>query len=183
MALLKAALQAPGNGFFVFCSESCVPVRPFQEFHRILKLDPRRRFGWQPQSTLEKSDPVKAQRPLKAPWLPRTRWIFHSQWILLHREAASLLTEDDLTSWFEGVFAPDECYPGTVLHAKGYPLQERVVNADITWTDWQGGPSPVNLSEITPRLAARLATDGTFFARKFQNVSNISSYRLHLSPS
>jgi Core-2/I-Branching enzyme len=180
MALLRAALKDPANGFFVFCSESCVPVRPFRELQRILKLDPRSRFGWKPWSVVEKADPQKALRPLKATRLPRTRWIFHSQWILLNHEAASLLAEDDLTPWFEGVFAPDECYPGTVLNAKGYPLNERVVNTDVTWTDWQGGPSPVTLSVIQPALAASLATSGAFFARKLSSQSNIGEMKLHL---
>lgn len=53
----------------------------------------------------------------------------------LNREATELLVEDDLTAWFENAFAPDESYPGTVLQAKGYPLPERVVNADATWAD------------------------------------------------
>ena len=182
MALLRAALKDPANGFFVFCSESCVPVRPFRELQRILKLDPRSRFGWKPWRTIEQTDPSKALRPMKAPRLPHTRWIFHSQWILLNREAASLLVEDDLSRWFEDVFAPDECYPGTVLHAKGYPLQDRVVNADVTLADWQGGSSPVTLTNIDSRMAATLASNGVFFARKFQAGSNVLSYGLHLCP-
>jgi len=180
MALLRTALKDPANGYFIFCSESCVPVRPFRELQRILKLDPRSRFGWKPWSGVEKTDPQKARRALKELRLPRTRWIFHSQWILLNRETAALLVEDDLTPWFEGVFAPDECYPGTVLHAKGYPLQEKVVNEDITWTEWRGGSSPVQFNSCAPELAARWATCGTFFARKFLAASDIRRWGIHL---
>jgi hypothetical protein len=181
MALLRAALEDHGNAFFVFCSESCVPIRPFRELQRVLRLDPRSRFGWTPWRDLEKTEPLKAARPLKATKVPRTRWIFHSQWILLNREAAYLVAEDDLTPWFVNVFAPDECYPGTVLQAKGYPMAERVVNTDPTWTEWQGGNSPTTLSDVTPQLAAKLATCGSFFARKFTPQSNIRGCGLHLS--
>ena len=117
---------------------------------------------------------------MKAPRIPRSRWIFHSQWILLNREAAASLAEDDFTSWFESVFAPDECYPGTILQAKGYPLEERVVNADPTWTDWRGGSSPVSWSGVSSQKAANLAVSGAFFARKVNTDSDLGMRKLHI---
>lgn len=180
LALLRAALQDPTNSFFVFCSESCVPVRPYRELLRVLKLDGRSRFAWTPWSALGNTDAHKTGRPLKAPRLPRTQWIFHSQWVLLNREAASLLVEDDLMRWFENVFAPDECYPGTVLHAKGYPIQDRVVSTDVTWAEWQGGTSPVALSTVSHAFAAGLAVKGAFFARKILPGCDLQKMKLHL---
>ncbi len=179
LALLHTALAEPDNSFFVFCSESCVPVRPFSELQRVLRLDGRSRFGWLEWSELLTKTPEKAARTEAAPGLPASQWVFHSQWILLNREAAELIVENDFTGHFRRVIAPDECYAGTVLRAKGYPLNEKLVNSDITWTRWEGHAHPVTLNELTPAQAAAWASSGHFFARKVSAAAEVRQFRLH----
>lgn len=183
LALLRAALVEPANRFFVFASESCVPVRPLRELLRLLSLDGRSRFRTQTMDEMLVSHPHKAARaPLDAR-IPGGQWRFHSQWLLLNREAAELLAANAaLLECFAGTRAPDECAFGTILHAAGYPLEQKVAAQDVTWTRWPSpeSPHPETIVQSTPQLAGDIAGSGCFFARKFSAGGAIGEYGLHL---
>jgi hypothetical protein len=166
LALLRAALAEPENSHFVFCSESCIPIRPLADLETSLRLDPRSRFPWETHPALHERMPEKAARAAVQPRIPASQWAFHSQWILLNREAAELVIAHDFTRLFENTIAPDECYFGTVLHLCGYPLEEKVAPREVTWTRWQQGAHPEAIAEISPAQRAEWLESGKFFARK-----------------
>jgi hypothetical protein len=91
------------------------------------------------------------------------------------------VVEDDFTPLFENVFAPDECYFGTVLNMKGYPLETRVAAKDITWVNWNSatGGHPSDYGSIDSAQAGEILGSGCYFARKFRNGSNVSHFGLH----
>lgn len=179
IALLRTALADPANAFFVFASESCVPIRPLAELLRVLELDPRSRFSWESVEDIQKKEnPIKATRIQNARRIPAVFWAFHSQWILLNREAATLASEDDFTDVMAEVPVPDESYFGTVLRMKGYPLEELVARQDVTWAKFDGGAHRETYDQVTPTQAAEFLSSGCFFARKFPKESNIGEYYL-----
>ena len=109
--------------------------------------------------------------------LPWFSWQLHSQWLLLDREAAGCILEQDLTENFAKVFAPDEHYFGTVLALQGFPFS-RINASPVTWVDWKRG-CPASFRAINDGLEAELSTFRGFFARKFAVGSNIAAAGLH----
>jgi len=179
MALLRAALEDSDNEFFVFVSESCVPIRPLADLRESLRLDGRSRIEW---GVTEDQPKIKQQRVKKFKRIPESLARFHPMWILLNREAAELVIEDDFTPLMENVFAPDECYFATVLNMKGYPMEELIDRSQLTFTQWPEGsvPSPDSFTFVEPEMAGQLMSTGAWFARKFTGNSNIGDYGLHL---
>jgi hypothetical protein len=171
LALLRAALQDERNRFFVFASESCIPIRPLPELTSLLSRDGRSRFAFETSGQLAESHPRKLTHHLPAGGpIPLGQYRFHSQWVLLHREAAELLVANaTLLEALEGSIAPDEFAFGTFLHIAGYPLESRVAPRDITWKQWLSpwDAHPLSFHGISPTLASDLTVSGCFFARKF----------------
>ena len=182
LALLRAALTDERNRFFVFASESCVPVRPLRDLLRLLSLDGRSRFHIESLDDVLVSHPHKAARATPLARIPAGRWRFHSQWTLLNREAAELLVANEaLVDCFAGTHAPDECAFGTILNAAGYPLERKVGDQNVMWSRWPSpdSPHPETIVEAPPELLGELVGSGCFFARKFSVGSKVREYGLH----
>lgn len=175
IGLLKAALKDESLTHFAFASESCVPVKPWSEIRRRLRIDPRSMMGFDDGNTMGQ---VHQGRLAKIDDLPRRDWRAHSQWVLLDREAARCVVEDDFTQRFSGIVAADEHYFGSVMSLRGYPDWEKVNRQDPTWVKWADS-RPLELLETSPELAAELAGFQGFFARKFPMESDIGRWGLH----
>ena len=60
----------------------------------------------------------------------------HSPWILLNREAATLIVEDDFSEYFPDDCENSEwCYEGTVLNMKGYPISDKICQQEVLLVD------------------------------------------------
>ncbi len=181
LALLKTAMRDETLTHFAFLSEGCIPIRPWAEMRRRLKLDPRSMMP------IKKADEMKPQQRARLDAvrnLSVREMRLHPQWIVLNREAAECVTEDDFTERFSEIFAPDEHYFGTVLAMRGYPIADRVNPTTPTWVEWTGSlrcQRPVIHCETSSRLAAELAARPGFFARKFDPSSDIGKWGLHRS--
>ena len=179
LSLLRAAMADESITHFAFASESCVPVKPWAEIRRRLRIDPRSMLSCADAATMK---PPHLERLAAIRDLPARTYRTHSQWILLNREAAACVTEHDITSHFEGVQAPDEHYFGTLLALSGYPEGERIQQQDTTWVRWGQQNNHVRPDEpvvVRPELAAELAAFPGFFARKFPAGSDIGKWGLH----
>lgn len=180
LALLQTALEDRDRTHFILVSESCVPVRPFSQLLRSLRLDGRTRMRVQPWSEVRGRNILKAQRLENLQGIRKEIAHFQDQWMCLNREDATLLIEKDMTGIFADVVAPDEAYFATVLAASGRPPLQTVANRPITWTHWNEGDShPETFTKVSPRVAAEIADSGCFFARKFAVESNIGDWGLH----
>lgn len=179
LALLRRALEDKSLSHFVLLSESCVPIRPLSEMLRHLRLNPRSRFGWK---SLDRATDLLKARAAHLPQVPGGCWRFQQQWWLLERMAAEWLARADYTGVFAGMPIPDEAYFGTVLSLLGYPIEDRVVNQDITWAHWEKNRgSPTSFPTVDPETVQRMAESGAWFARKFPNDSDIGKWALHRS--
>jgi len=182
LLMIRAALADVRHTHFILLSESCVPIKPYGFLAKALTIDPRSVAGYEPYSETELTDPRKVARARHTPLIPRENVFFHSQWMILTREAAQAVTEVDFTSEFENMFAPDELYFLTALAMTGYPVQQRFRNSDPTWNHWTRGSShPGSFGTVSPGFAADLLLSPSFFARKFTAESNIGTFGIHLA--
>jgi len=179
LALLRRALEDESLTHFVLLSESCVPIRPLSEMLRHLRLNPRSRFGWK---SLGKCGDLQQARAAHLPQVPSGCWCFQQQWWLLERMAAEWVARADYTEVFAGMPIPDEAYFGTALSLLGYPVEDRVVNKEITWTHWEKEKgSPTSFPVVDSTLIQRMAESSAWFARKFPPNSDIGKWGLHRS--
>jgi GR25 family glycosyltransferase involved in LPS biosynthesis len=179
LALLRCARSCPRHTHFVFLSESCVPIQPLSALERSLAIDGRSIIDWRTAHITGEKDLHKILRLDAAPRVPRNCWLFHSQWMLLDRQVADCILEDDLTGHFESVHAADESYFGTLLKMKGYPIEQRVAKRSATFVRWAERGHPEEFSEITGTLAGELTRSGNFFARKFAPSADLQKWGLH----
>ena len=184
LALLRAALTDERNRFFVFVSETCVPVRPLRDLLRLLTIDGRSRIPWATYEEAEEFHPQKAARAPLEGRIPPGYWVFHPQWMLLNREAAALLVANAaLLDCFAGTHAPDEAAFGTILHAAGYPLDRKVALQSATWMRWPAMESshPDTITCADPETIGEILGSGFYFARKFAPGSGVEHYGLHVA--
>ena len=183
LALLRAALADGRNRFFVFASESCVPVRPLRDLLRLLRMDGRSRFPWASHEEAEEFHPQKAARAPREGRIPPGDWCFHPQWVLLCREAAELLVANEpLVDCFAGTHAPDEAAFGTMLQAAGYPLVQKVALQGVTWARWMtdDSPHPDFITQAEAETMGDIAGSGCYFARKFAPGCGVGQFGLHV---
>lgn len=181
LALLRAALENNSTTHFVLVSESCVPVRPFQDLRANLRRDDRSRMHvWSLDEVRRSGNVEKTRRLERLTGISMNCATFQSQWMCLSREDALIVTEKDWTPCFKRVYAADECYFATVLAASGKPPADASANRPITWTSWKGGAHPEEFHRVLPRTAAHIAESGCFFARKFAADSDIGKWGLHI---
>jgi hypothetical protein len=157
MDLLKAGLEDASLTHFAFVSEQCIPVRPWQEMARRLRIDPRSLLNYRTSKDMK---PHHLERLSRVRDLPDRCRRMHSQWCLLARDAAECVAEFDFTLWFEGFLAPDEHYIGSVLALRGYDEDARITKTDSTWVKWNtsdGVSRPNSVSETDAELARSLA--------------------------
>lgn len=182
LALLRAALEDGDTTHFVLVSESCVPVRPFEDLRTNLRRDDRSRMHvWSLDEVRRGGNMEKTRRLEQLSGISIEHANFQSQWMCLSREDALIVTAKDWTPSFEHVYAADECYFATVLAASGKPPWEAVANRPITWMNWRGGAHPQEFHKVPPRVAAQIAESGCYFARKFPLGSDIAKWNLHQS--
>jgi Core-2/I-Branching enzyme len=168
------------DSFFILVSESCVPVRPFDELRMNLRRDARSRMHvWSLAEVWKGGDGNKAMRLECLAGIRKEHAFFQAQWMCLSREDAMIACERDWTPSFEKVYAADECFFATVLAASGKPLPEAIANQPVTWTDWRGGAHPQEFLSVLPRDAARISESGCYFARKFPVGSDVGKWGLH----
>lgn len=179
LALLRSALEDESITHFVLLSESCVPLLPLPEMLRRLKYNPKSRFGWFPKE--EWSD-LQRSRASHLRQVPTDCMKFHQQWWMMDRIAATWIARADYTKVFAQIPIPDEVYFATVLSLLGYPVEDRVVKQDITWTNWkEKQPSPKSYTTVDEATLLWMVESGSWFARKFPAESDIGKWGLHRS--
>lgn len=173
LALLREALACSDNQFFVFASESCVPIRPFDSVYDALLRDGR---SW--IRSMPCPERVAGVHPAI---IPPESFMKTSQWLALNRDDAQAIVDTCRPDGLEQVFAPDEHYAATSLAMAGRNLQTDVIPRDLTFTEWAGGTSsPTSFVRVDSLHIQRLIASGCLFARKYPPQSNIAEFRKYL---
>ncbi len=170
IALLKAALKDTHNEKFVFLSESTIPLSTFEEAYVKLLRHPYSEFTY-------RKNPHGNRR-----FGPLSDIYKNSQWIVLNRNHATLMVNDEkYIRLFEHYPHDQEHYPATLL-AHNNVLHE-VVNNSATLVIWE------KKGAFHPHFFKDLDTDPYFikilkaidekvlYARKFSKSCNLA--RLH----
>lgn len=182
LKLLDTALAETDASHFMFVSESCLPIRPLKELIQCLKLDPRSWIGAETFDEIAAKDWDKTKRIQGVQGLDQADILFHSQWVLLNRNHALMLSDHCDSGKYADTFAPDEFAFGSTLKQVVPDFMDGIVRNEITYADWTAkGPHPKAFTHVSPEEAVKIRTSGKFFARKFSPDSNIGTYRFHLS--
>lgn len=177
-ALLEDALADETLTHFMLLSEACVPIRPLSEVLRRLQWDSRPQM--RPRA-FEAAPKHFRGRMAKAPEIPKSCSRFSSQWWLFDRTAAMMVMRNDYSDLFAEVFAADETYFATILKMAGYPLEDFILNEEVTWTQWsKGAGSPQSHETIGRKHVQEMVSSKALFARKFPANSDFAIYGLYL---
>lgn len=177
IALLKASLADTDNAFFIYASESCIPIYPFHAVRDVL-LD-------KGQSWMRVGPCPERESDTDPGLIPPGTFLKASQWIALTRHDAQTVVDLCPVSGFDNVFAADEHFAATSLAMAGYDLDNDVYPHDLTYTDWpQGEASPKTFREVQESHLDLLHSAGCLFARKYGVESNIAQFQeLLLGPA
>lgn len=140
--LVANAMLDMGNEWFVLVSESCVPIRSFQEVYRYISESKHSFVG-----AFDDPGPFGRgrYRPEMSPEVNLTSWRKGAQWFQVDRRLAGLIVSDaTYRPKFERFCRPacyvDEHYFPTMLTIEAGPA---LANRSLTWVDWsRGGPHP-----------------------------------------
>jgi hypothetical protein len=167
VGLLRHALADPGISRFVFVSQTCIPIRRFEDAREALMADDRSWITCQGGYWEHRYAMLPAQSGIRPEDFGTS-----SNWVGLNRRHAEILVQAE-ARWmpkFTGVEAADEHYAPTVLKMAGCAAECRPYNT--TYVDWSPGTVYV-FDRITPEQVDRLARSPYLLARKFAPTSNI----------
>lgn len=175
LSLLKHAVKTDETlTHFMFVSEGCIPIKPWDILLDYLQKDSRSCLS------IEGYDEMKyfhRDRHEQSTGISPEHWKIHQQWSLLDRDAANCILEEDVTDCFEDVFAADEHYMGTVLSMRNFP-ENRINCREMTRVEW-GTYGACAFDDVSEELLVELKEFSGFFARKFSPLSNIGQFCLH----
>jgi len=92
-----------------------------------------------------------------------------SQWLVLNRETCRTFLDNDATSYFKGMFAPDEHYFQTMAQYHNLLDEEDTRNKSLTYVNWDNPHDwkhPVSYSKLTDKNISKMRSKGFLFARK-----------------
>jgi len=147
--LLKNALQDETNKYFVFCSESCIPIFNFNKsYNKIFNIGKswinlisnynNRRYS---EMQLNKIiDPKKLS-------LHKHKILKNEQWMILSREHAQIIADHDHTEDFKHLPIPDEWYHANVIRQYDSNFRNNFINDSLTYLEW-GRFSPKTFKSI-----------------------------------
>jgi hypothetical protein len=179
--LLEDALQLKSftADFFIFLSESCIPVYTIDDFFNRLQEQTKSwiDFNDKPNNGYAYSNQFA---PLKEV-VPETCVYKSDQWVMLNRANAIQLMEfeklTNISIWnlmSNIVNASDEMWIPTILCIMNNGLKNVVEQRKVTYVDWgQETRSPITFEEITPELIQSAREKGCLFMRKFKAKKSV----------
>jgi hypothetical protein len=178
VAMLKEALKDPENEKFIFLSESTIPLQDFDTVFATVTATEKSIFTYFPNE-------YKNARSLDR--IPKEFRYGNSQWVVLNRKHAALMTAD--TTYLPIIVcyvADQEHYPSSFLASQGL-LHTEVVKRNTTYVNWEksNGLNPCTFSNFNDRYEFECITnaikEGMLFARKIDAHANIGLLDPYLS--
>jgi Core-2/I-Branching enzyme len=175
-ALLREALKDPDNKYFVYLSESTIPLQPFDFVYDTLTADSRSQFSYKLNN-----DSRRTFFPLKPKAIYKS-----SQWVILNRKHAELMAQDNPIHEAIARNAFDnEHYHSTYIVAR--KLEDEVNKRDHTLIFWpkkkQAHPySFSNLTDnaLTPAIIEAIVNKTHLFSRKFDKDCDLSPLKKYM---
>lgn len=136
-ALLKNALKDETNKYFVFCSESCIPIFDFNKSYKnifnigkswINLIGSPRGYEEMQLNKIAKHEQLG---------LEENRILKNEQWIILSREHAQIIVDHDHTENFKHLPIPDEWYHANVIRYYDNNFKQNFINRSLTYLEWE----------------------------------------------
>lgn len=131
--LLKKALEDPENEMFIFCSGACVPLKSFEHVYNSLD----RKYSYFNMFANRECYPRCRTASLR---VNRMYIQKASQWCILNRKHAQLITETDVyIHWFKETIGDEHCYVTYLNYLKLSSETARTFYAAenaTTFTNW-----------------------------------------------
>lgn len=179
---LRDALANETYTHFAILPDRAIPIKPISSLAELLDLQPESLIERVSLRDLRSNKQLTDDPRPECPFVPSHCWYRQSGSMILDRDAASALAEDDFTESFSGLKKPDDWYAPTVLAMKGFSLKNRTRNLPITWV--RKNCSSVGFSShsrVDAGLVAELRLSPCFFAWPFSPCSNVGEFGLHRS--
>lgn len=173
--LLKMAMKDNNNKNFIFCSDSCIPVKPFDYIYKNLNHN----FSYFSYFPTGSSFPrcIKTLIYIDKQYIKKA-----SQWCILARKHVALLLLTDIyIKWFDYTIGDEHCYI-TYLHYLG--REHEIIKSDNSgststtyniWNKWND-KHPVTYNNVTYDQMIELVKSKHFFARKFSSECNLNLF-------
>lgn len=185
-SLIKEALKDAKNTHFIFLSGSCIPLKSFDYLYHY--LEPK-------YSYFHVADPDDCfpDCEVALQYIPKRHIHKASQWSILNRKHAELLTADDAATasasntylrWFEDTYAPDElCYISYLSYIYNDTLDDEIIATSYhsppevatTFANWEdmnykyvSERELKNYKNISEEELEHLLRSKSLFGRKFK---------------
>lgn len=165
--LLKESLLDQDNTFFYLVSDTTVPLKSFDEFYDFI-MNKKNNIFKDVKQNCYYFDNERKKRYLSVSskiHCSIEQFAYCSQWMILDRKTAEYFSENDQTTFFEDMSAPDEHYFITICNMKKIPY---VHDDKILFTKWEkNGAHPksyFNTDEVNQK-----ELEGFYFFRKIIN--------------
>ena len=165
LIMMEEAIKDPCNVRFVLCSDSCVPIRPFQEFYNFLLSNDITLLKFNPNYKDTEDSRRRYIMFQGKHRVPRHKFKKQHQWCVFNRKAVIAILENykRYVHEFLPVFASDEHFFINLLSDIGIPYR----NYQITFVHFETGDShPHKIIKVTTDDIQRLCEKGFFFMRK-----------------
>lgn len=133
IAMLRQAYLDKENKFFILLSDTTIPITSFKSLQHFLLGDNK---NYLKISRLKHGDIKRYIHGVSDDLYAKINGnlVKHHQWFILNRDTVPFLIDpnNDYTSKFETMFAPDEHYFGAVLNLHNIPFTDRWT----TFADW-----------------------------------------------
>uniref|UniRef100_A0A6C0LLI1 Core-2/I-Branching enzyme n=1 Tax=viral metagenome TaxID=1070528 RepID=A0A6C0LLI1_9ZZZZ len=180
--LIKEALKDAKNTHFIFLSGSCIPLKSFDYLYHY--LEPK-------YSYFHVADPDDCfpDCEVALQYIPKRHIHKASQWCILNRKHAELLTDGTASSntylrWFEDTYAPDElCYISYLSYIYNDTLDDEIIATSYhsppevatTFANWEdmnykyvSERELKNYKSISEEELVHLLRSKSLFGRKFK---------------
>ncbi len=167
LELIRYALRDRSVQRLVFCSDSCVPIKTYENTYKSLFEQDK---TWIKTSV----SPILA-RMSKVTQIDTKHHRKNDQWVMLNRRHAEMLIRFNFISDFSKCVIPDEHYVGTVLTQLGQ--EDSFLQQNQTAIDWHR----ISQVQMTPNEHVVISSENiqkwrdspSIMARKFKSTSDI----------
>ena len=175
--LLNSAIKDPLNRHFIFLSNSCIPLKSFDNIYNLLDINYSYFAMCDQTHCFPRCNEVKQ-------YLSIDNIQKSSQWCILNRKHSLIMINDnEVIKYFKNIFAADEHVYITLIYKNN--LQNEIISSyKTTYTDWSSGQI-MSYNTITTSLLNSLLNSQHLFGRKFnekcQNTIMCNNYINYIS--
>ncbi|MDR0310647.1 MAG: tetratricopeptide repeat protein [Acidobacteriota bacterium] len=176
--LLAHALRDIHNDGFILLSESCVPLFDFNRIYDTFARNGKSFIGYsgvdKNKKTVIEETVIRWRCLRNKSFVPLDKFAKQHQWMYLRRETAEIFIEHDHTGIFEDVYASDEHYFINLLIHLNLPLEDLILNRQITFVNWRDYEEKIvikqnsnsELKVISPKTYYSLSAEDVVLARE-----------------